>query len=137
MPMCWYCPPEKFAMNSSEAPAPTANGSGSMRTPSTVTSPPDTVGVLIGPSNGQSYEAQPGGSVLPEKSTSIEAASATSPSATVVITVPLSVPAPKSAAVWSCAHTDGAAAGVVKLAGAAGGCGLVAELLAASADVTR
>ena len=34
------------------------------------------------------------------------------------------------------AHTVGAAAGVVKLAGGAGGCGDVAELLAASADVT-
>src|SRR5215471_16984450 len=107
-------------MNSTEDPGLAANGSGSMRTPSIVTRPPDTVGVLMGPSNGQSYDAQPGGSVLPEKSTSIEAASATSPSATVVITVPFSVPAPKSAAVWSCAHTDGAGAGVVKLAGAAG-----------------
>jgi hypothetical protein len=93
--------------------------------PDTVADPPPVHGVV--PSST--------GSEPPSKSKLSAGASVTSPSVVEVTTVfaPV-VPCAKSAATWSCAHGTAAVANV---AGAAGGSGDVASLLAASAERTR
>src|SRR5262249_19767002 len=130
-PTFWNGLPVNVATNSIERPGPNVLVPNAAA-PDTVSLPPATVAV---PPPCHGVEPQPGGRDAPEKSALTNGASVSSPSPTSVIaTLAIVLPCANSAAVWSSAHAE---PGVVKLAGAAGGSGDVAALLAASAEVTR
>ncbi len=127
-PTCWKGSPLKVAVNSRVVPG-VKLASGPTSAPSTVRTPPATpAGAAARPRSDAPIRRER----RVERTGRRPAARWTSTS----VAVPAFVPAAKSAGSTSCRHAP-ALPLVVKLAGAAGGAGSVAELPEASVEVTR